>query len=127
MHGSAFGNGFVDGGTEHSILLQLTVFDGFVDAGKTLIHHASGAEVHVADFGVAHLAVRQAHGFTGGLDQYVRILLQQAVPGRGIGVGNRIVGGFFTIAPAIEDDQCGRYRTCIHAEELRQVVTMPAL
>ena len=34
---------------------------------KVLVHHAAGAKVHVADLGVAHLAVREAYIFTAGL------------------------------------------------------------
>ena len=118
MYGGVLSDGFVDGGAEHGILLQFTVFDGFVDAGKALIHHTAGAEVHVPHFGVAHLAIGQANGFAGGLNQDIGILLQQTVPGRGVGIGNGVVIGFFAIAPAIQNDQCGRYRTCIHAKEL---------
>jgi hypothetical protein len=54
------GNGFVNRGANGRVLEELAIADRFGDAGEVLIHHSSGAQVHVADFGVAHLAVRQA-------------------------------------------------------------------
>jgi hypothetical protein len=45
------------------ILEEITVADGFVDAGDVLVNDASGTEVEVADFGVTHLAFGQADVF----------------------------------------------------------------
>ena len=41
---------------------EITVANALVDARQVLIDDASGAEVGVADFGVAHLAFGQADG-----------------------------------------------------------------
>ena len=59
MHGLAIGDGFVDGGAKGRVFEKLAVADRLGDTGEVLLHHAAGAEVHVADFGVAHLPVRQ--------------------------------------------------------------------
>jgi hypothetical protein len=79
MHGFAGGNGFVHGGADGRVLEELAVADRFGHASEVLIHHAAGAEVHVADFGVAHLAVRQADVHAAARDQAVRRGGPQAV------------------------------------------------
>ncbi|MOA43450.1 hypothetical protein D3C78_1656080 [compost metagenome] len=60
VHGLASGNGLVHGCADGRVLEELAVADGFGHAGEVLVHHAAGAEVHMADFRVAHLPVRQA-------------------------------------------------------------------
>ena len=57
---------------------EAAVLDRRVDAGQVLVDDAAGAEVHVADFGIAHLPVRQADVAAFGMDQRVRALGQQA-------------------------------------------------
>ena len=52
---------------------------GHIDFHKVLIDHAAGAEVHVAHFGVAHLAVRQADVLAAGLEVAHGIFLSQRV------------------------------------------------
>ncbi|MNS83772.1 hypothetical protein D3C72_1175740 [compost metagenome] len=46
---------------EDFILEEAAVTDGHVDARELLVHDAPGAHVHVADLGVAHLPLGQAH------------------------------------------------------------------
>ena len=45
-----------------------------VDAREVLVDDAAGADVEVADLGVAHLARRQAHGRAGRVEDAVRVL-----------------------------------------------------
>ena len=85
------------------------LLDGLGDAGEVLVDDAPGPQVHVADLGVAHLAVRQAHVAAIGVDQAVGLLLPQAVHHRSAGGEDGVVGGRFVVAVAVEDDQ--GYRT----------------
>ena len=57
---------------------EAAVGDRVADAHQFLLHHAAGADVHVADLGVAHLAVGQADVAAGGVQQGVRAGLPQA-------------------------------------------------
>ncbi len=47
------------------VVKKAAVFDRFGDAGEFLVHDAAGADVQVAYFGVAHLAVGQTDIFPG--------------------------------------------------------------
>src|SRR5690606_38846145 len=55
VYGLIGGHGLVHGRVDRLIGEEFAVANGLGDAGKVLVHHAAGAEVHVADFGVAHL------------------------------------------------------------------------
>ena len=52
---------------------EAAILDRHIHAAEILIDHASGADVEMPDFGVAHLMGRQAHEFFRGIDQGVRI------------------------------------------------------
>ena len=47
---------------QNRIFFNAAVFDCHVNTGQVLHNDASGTQIHVADFGVAHLTVRQADG-----------------------------------------------------------------
>ena len=87
------------------IVEELVVADGHVDLDQVLVDDAAGAEVHMANLGVAHLPVRQADVFAAGLQVAGRIFRTQAVDDRralrpdGVGI---IV---FALAPTVEDHQ----------------------
>ena len=57
-----------DRAEESGIFEEVPVLNGFRDARQLLIHHAPGADVQVADLGIAHLSCREAHRVAGGLD-----------------------------------------------------------
>ena len=61
------------------VLEEITVLNGFGDAGQLLIDHPSGADIGVSDLGVAHLAVRQTDIQTGGSQLGVRVLCEITV------------------------------------------------
>ncbi len=61
VYGLVIGNSLVDGVAKGLILLEIAIFEIFVDARQALIHHAAGAEIHMAHFGVTHLALGQAN------------------------------------------------------------------
>ena len=73
------------------------------------MHHAAGADVHVANLGVAHLPVGQADVAAGGVQKSVRTGLPQLGEGGGLGEADGVVLGCLTPAEAIEDHQ--HYRT----------------
>ena len=50
------------GVAQHPVLEERAVVDRIVDPREVLAHDLAGAEVEVADLGVAHLAVGQADG-----------------------------------------------------------------
>ena len=91
------------------VVEKAAVRDGGVDTRQVLVDDAAGADVHVADFGVAHLAVRQADVQAMGLDQRMRIVGQQLAPVRQVGQRQRVAGLVLAIAPAIENQQQHRF------------------
>src|SRR5690606_28304834 len=46
---------------QHWISIQFMVFNSFVDAHQVLIYDPSRTNVHMSDFRVTHLALREAH------------------------------------------------------------------
>ncbi|MNJ81652.1 hypothetical protein D3C77_805620 [compost metagenome] len=61
MHGLASTGRLVHRAGEHRVAEELAITNGLGDAGEVLVDDTAGTEVHVADLGVAHLPVRQAH------------------------------------------------------------------
>ena len=56
----------IHGPVEGGVRRELPVGDGAVDARQPLVDDEAGADVGVADLGVAHLPRRQADGLAGG-------------------------------------------------------------
>ncbi len=90
---------------QRGVGVEAAVLDGQIDFGQVLVHHAPGADVQMADFRIAHLAVGQADMQFGGVDQGVRILTPQLVPVRLARMGDGIEVGILAIAETIEDEQ----------------------
>ena len=89
---------------QNRIFFNATVFDCLVDSGQVLHDDASGTQIHVTDFRVAHLSFRQTNRQPVGFDQAVRIFFQIAVPVWRMAVFNGVVGGNrLTIAPAVQN------------------------
>ena len=57
------------------VLEEGAIGDRVVDLDQVLFHHAAAAESQVSDFGVAHLAIRQADRQAGSAYQGVRLVL----------------------------------------------------
>ena len=87
------------------VLAKLTGLDGVLDLGVILIHHAAGADTHVADFGIAHLPRRQAHHFFRSVDEGVRMRFPQEIPVRFARLADGVVVAFLAITEAIENNQ----------------------
>ena len=85
--------------------MKTAVADGLGDAGEVLVDDPASADIHVSNFGIAHLTGRQADGLSGGFDQYVRIVLPHAVPAGRVSQCNGVM--FYTLAetPSVEDHQ----------------------
>src|SRR5215471_16247040 len=62
---------------EQRVLEEVAPQDGRVDAGNFLVDDASGADVQVSDFGIAHQSVRQADAFAGSVNESPGILLEE--------------------------------------------------
>src|ERR1035437_4414276 len=84
--------------------------DRLVDPGQVLEDRLPGAQVQVADFGVAHLAVRQADEAFGGLQRAMRPALQEGSPVGHSGLHDGIDLGLVADAEAVEDDEDDRAR-----------------
>ena len=95
----------IAGGAQFGVGEEAAVLDRRVDAGEVLIDDAAGAQIHVADLGIAHLPVRQADVAALGVDQRMRPLRPQAVPVRQIGQRQRVVGRILAIPPTVQDQQ----------------------
>ena len=63
MTGAAGVLEFFDQRAQRACALDLAARNRTVDAGQVLRHHASGADIEVADFGITHLAVGKADIF----------------------------------------------------------------
>ena len=90
---------------QFAVVEEAGVLDRRVHAGQVLVNDAAGTQVHVPDFGIAHLPVRQAHMTAFGMDQRMRRGGQQSVPVGQLGLGQRIVFGLVAMPPAIQDQQ----------------------
>ena len=66
--------GVVHGLQQGLVLIHVAVLGGLGDAGQLLVDNAARADVGVAHFAVAHLAVRQAHVHAGGANLGVGVL-----------------------------------------------------
>ena len=86
---------------------------GVTNAHEFLLHDATGADVQVADLGVAHLAARQSDIVAGGVQERMRACLPQAREDWRFCLPDGVVGRFLSPAEAVEDHQ--HYRSGRHA------------
>ena len=101
--------------SERRPLEERAVGDRGVDPRQVLEHRPAGAEVEVADLGVAHLAGRQPDGLLRRLQDGVRPAREQAAPGRHPRRGDRVVRRVGADPEAVEDDEDDRPRSAGHA------------
>ena len=97
--------GAVAGGEQRLVLEEAAVGDRVVDPGQVLLDDRPGAEVEVADLGVAHLAVGQADVAALGGELSVREPAPEAVEDRRLGQRDRVPRPRLGEPPAVEDDQ----------------------
>ena len=84
--------GALAGGEQRLVLEEAAVGDRVVDPGQVLLDDRAGAEVEVADLGVAHLAVGQADVAALGRELRVRVALPELVEDRRLGKRDRVAG-----------------------------------
>ena len=94
---------------DHRVRGELAAGNQRVDAGDVHVDDAARADVEMADFAVAHLAVGQADEVIGGMEQGVGKLGEQLVVGGLAGQRNGVGLGLRPVAPAIEDGQDQRF------------------
>ena len=112
VHGLALGHGSVDSLGQLDVLEEVAVLDVLGDAGQLLIDDATGTDIGVAHFGVAHLAVRQTHVQAGAGDQGAGVVTGQAIQIGGLGSSNGVVLLLGAVAPTVHDDQNQRFLSC---------------
>ena len=96
---------------QHRMREEFSVLDHLIDAGDVHVNDATGADVEMSDFAVAHLAFGQADKRAAGVNQRVGIFAQQAVINRLARKGDGIGFGFGAVTPAVEDDENEWFRT----------------
>ena len=74
------------------------------------MHDASGADIQVADFAIAHLSFGEADGGTGGADERVGKFFQEAVVIWFAREGDGVAFSFGAVAPAVEDGEDDGFR-----------------
>ncbi len=117
------------GFNQYWIAVEIAFFDHEIDLGDVHVHHASGADVQMPDFTVAHLPLWQADKAPAGVNESVGILGKQPVIVRfarqrnGIGFGGR------RITPAIENNQNKRavHRRQRILNEMKRRKTLPLI
>ena len=98
------------------VLGERAVLDGVVDARQLGHGDAAGAQVHVADLGIAHLALGQADEALGGVDQALRAGRDQAIVVGRARIEDGVVGRIGAMAPAVEDAQDRGTQTRSHQD-----------
>jgi hypothetical protein len=88
--------------------------DELIDSCAVHVNDAAGADIQVADFAVAHLSDGKADGRTGGLDQRVGEIFQDAVVVGLAREGDGVAFGFGAVAPAVEDGEDDRFWALSH-------------
>ncbi len=107
-----------DGGEQRGVGEEAAVDDGGVDAGHVHADDAAGAEVEVADLGVAHLAVGQADEVVAGAEEGVGEVAQERVVDGLAGEGDCVAVGVGAVAPAVEN--CENDRFChVYVQDTR--------
>jgi hypothetical protein len=118
VNGLASSNGFINRATQRWVGEEGAFFDFNVQTRQVLIHDTPGAQVNVTDFGVAHLAVRQAHFQARRVNQRMRTFRPQGIHDRGFGVENSVILAVFTVAIAIQNHQYHRFFRNRHCDNL---------
>ena len=95
----------VVGGLYLAVLHEFMLTAGHVDLDQVLIDYASGAEVHVSNLGVTHLAVGESDVFAAGVQVGHGIFGTEAVDeGSALGI-NGIAAVVAAFSPAIQYHQ----------------------
>jgi hypothetical protein len=99
---------------EERNLVELFVGDEEIDARDVHVDDTAGADVKVADFAVAHLALGEADGGAGGVDESVGKFAEEFVVVGFAREGDGVAFGFGAESPAVEDGEYERFRSFCH-------------
>ncbi len=105
VHGLSGGGAVLECALHFGVVVDGAALDGFVDFHEVLIYDASGTDVEVTYFRVAHLSVRQTDVFAACLELGVRIGLEQIVV---VGVRSAVYGVCVVVgtdAPTVENHE----------------------
>ena len=105
VQGAALFAAVVDEGLHLGIVADRAVGDRAVDLDEILVEDAAGADVEVAHFGVAHLAVGQAHVFAVGAQFGVRILRRKLAEALRPDAADHVGPVAAADAPAVENHE----------------------
>jgi hypothetical protein len=97
--------GALAGGQQRLVFEEAAVGDGVVDPSQVLLDDRPGAEVEVADLGVAHLPVGEADVAALGGELGMRVAGPEGVEDRRLGQRDRVARPRLGQPPAVEDDQ----------------------
>ena len=92
-------------GGERGIPEEVAVADAAVDARQVLVHHAAGAEVHVPDLGVPHLAGGEAYRLAARDEAAVRAAVEQLLVDRRVREADGVPIRALAESPPVEDDE----------------------
>jgi hypothetical protein len=101
---------------DRRVLAQHPVEHGIVDAREILADDGAGAEVEVADLGVAHLPFGQPHSAPAGRQCGVRVGDPQLVEHRRARQRDGVAGTGIGEPPAIQHDQAGAGQRRVHMQ-----------
>ncbi len=93
------------GSGEGGVGVEGAVEDGGVDAGHVHADDAAGAEVEVADFAVAHLAVGEADEVFAGAEEGVGVVAEESVVGGFACLRDGVAVGLGAVTPSVEDGE----------------------
>ena len=105
MDARAARRGFFGNRLQVGMCGQTAIFAGCIQARQILHDDPASPDIHMANFGIADLSVRQADIRAGSRQQTGWPAFCQCVDSRRCGKRNGIVGCLFTVAPAIHDAQ----------------------
>ena len=105
MHVATGGVSLVNGGAKDAVFEKAAIGNSAIDASAVLDDDAPGPHDHMTDFGVAHLAARQAGVFFGSAKQGARAVFPERIPHRCLRRFDGVRCGGFTVAPAIKDNK----------------------
>jgi hypothetical protein len=98
----------VHGPHERRVLREGAGGGVLIDARELLEDDPARAQVHMPDFRIAHLPFREPHGEPRAVDEAVRRLGPEPIPGGGMSQGNGVVGPRLRVTKAIENNEQGR-------------------
>src|SRR5215813_9528075 len=97
--------------------VELPVGDQHVNFGDVHAHDAACADIHVADFTVAHLSFGQANSRAGCADESVGKFAEQLIVSWFASERDSVAFGFRAVAPAVEHGQYNWFRSFCHSQK----------